>query len=428
MNRNLMIRKTLLTISLILYISSTSSSVKYVWIHGLEYVKDQNIWMTFHQLYSTDDDILITYKPDKSISKIALEIYEENLKPLEDSTRFILIGHNMGGLIARSIELLTKSVTAIITLGTPHNGSILLKNVIDGKQFDFFGLSVKKINAAINTSTTAAKSSSELYSTLCQPILGSVSDYNKNLMQNPLLKLSASFNSMINHYARSQAFIYDLLPNSQYINNLYTATHNVPIINVFGSENYWQSARIIGSFSKQNEVNNPANSDTSFDKTFFNGLITTLSAINQVQNTHNLTYNILSLPAMLNPQIWIWREEIQNARKKWVKLYYYIDVGMYSEFGMNMGAVELRKSNSSVQAKLNHGSVNPVTRIMPHLTDNDGIFSLKDVKIKKNQNTAKVHNIRAEGVNQYEMGTHLSIKKLLSIILGDEKNNDSFRK
>lgn len=415
----------LLLLTCIIYVNSNAST-KYIWLHGIESEGDRNPWKIYKNFYSPNHGYIFNYKPNRSIRIIASEIYQNNLKQFEDSNRIVIVGHNMGGLIARSIQLQAKSVSGIVTIGTPHNGSTLLKNIFKGRSFDFFNHALRKIDNAFEQSKAATQTEA-VHATFFSLLENSKMAEIKKGTEKNLVTLKTTYNSLINQIARSQPSVLDLIPNSAYLKNINAAPHNVPIINIYGAEHYRQTVRAMGSYSRFNEVRNAANTDTSYDETFIAGLNIALSMINQLQNAHKIIYNILAVPALATPHIWLCRENIHSANKEWGVVYRYLDVGMHADFASNMGAVEYKQVNLCIPTRVDLFNLNAIRKMKPHIIDNDGILSSNDAKLNESISNVRVYNIRADGVNHFEMGNHIKMRKIMHDIINLQKYGAAFK-
>ena len=241
-------------------------------------------------------------------------LYVNYLKPNEELDSFILIGHSMGGLIARSMQRLSTKVKAIITIGTPNSGSTLLYNLLNGKSYDFFSNAILNANKAIDVSLVSDIFSGIPVTTLAAPIILPISIFKKNTLNNTLQLLKMTYQSGIGIYALSHPCIRDMLPDSKYLRDLNSINTTVPHINIYGAENNWQVVRAMGSLSKISELKNSENIDKSYDQEFIPKIHAGLAFINQIQLAHNLVYNALAIPAIFMPWIWLTRELVLKAR------------------------------------------------------------------------------------------------------------------
>ncbi len=72
----------------------------------------------------------ISYQPQRQLARLAREVSKEVAAKLASSPRkhrLVIVGHSMGGLIARewtnNVALENEAISGLITIGTPHQGS-----------------------------------------------------------------------------------------------------------------------------------------------------------------------------------------------------------------------------------------------------------------------------------------------------------------
>ncbi len=398
---------------------------KYIWLYEKESNSLPNKWENYHQIITPNNGIVIGYTSDLSIHGIAARLYENHLKHLEENDEIILIGHGIGGLVARSLKNLSKSVTGIITIGTAHNGSELLRNAMNGKAINLFAHLTVKVNKAFDESTWAALNSAPHASTLAKPLVQQV-NYLKNKLQGGTLSaLNEIFRTSTEFNALNQSNVYDLLPNSRYIKKNNETILDVPMVNIYGSEDPRQVVRAMGTQSKLKNVMSVALPDEEFDREFLPGIYSSLAAIRKVLQTHNIVYNALAVPAKFSPTIWFTRELILKAHYNWVEIYRYLDVDMDSDFALIMGAVDYKFQNYCIPSV-----IDPTIRIckmkyLPYMLENDGLYSKTDV-LFKGKRSSPVFNVKAQGVNHLEMRNHPVIANILHQIIKDKKYGKEF--
>lgn len=419
-------KKTFIINFLLISLVSFSAN-KYIWLQGLEGEKGANIWDIYQQELTGTNGYIYKYPSNNSISEIASNLYVNYLKPNEELDSFILIGHSMGGLIARSMQRLSTKVKAIITIGTPNSGSTLLYNLLNGKSYDFFSNAILNANKAIDVSLVSDIFSGIPVTTLAAPIILPISIFKKNTLNNTLQLLKMTYQSGIGIYALSHPCIRDMLPDSKYLRDLNSINTTVPHINIYGAENNWQVVRAMGSLSKISELKNSENIDKSYDQEFIPKIHAGLAFINQIQLAHNLVYNALAIPAIFIPWIWLTRELVLKARFEWDALSRYLDVGMHADFTKTMGGIEYRLQNCCIPMGSDLRKLNCKQMYLPYILENDGILSKKDV-VSFLQTGNTTYHVQVGGVNHEEMGNHIEIRKLLDGIINLKTHGDVFAK
>ncbi len=419
-------KKTFIMIFLLISLVSFSAN-KYIWLHGLEGEKGPNIWDIYQQMLTATNGYILEYPSNNSISAIASILYLNHLKPIEQHDSFILIGHSMGGLVARSMQRLSPHVKAIITIGTPNSGSTLLQNTLNGKIYDFFSNAMKNANKAIDVSLVSGIFSGIPVTTIAAPIILPISIFKNITLNKTLQLLKVTYQSGIGIYALSHPCIRDMLPGSKYLTDLNSKQTTVPHINIYGAENNWQVVRAMGSLNRIAEVKSPDNIDKSYDQEFIPQIQAGLAFIYQIQSAHNLVYNALAVPAIFMPWIWLTRELVLKARFEWDALSRYLDVGMHADFATNMGAIEYRLQNYCIPIGLDLRKLTCKQMYLPYILENDGILSKKDV-VSSLQTGNNLYHVQVVGVNHQEMGNHIEIRKLLDGIINLKTYGDVFAK
>ncbi|MEA4981626.1 MAG: alpha/beta hydrolase [Paludibacter sp.] len=398
---------------------------KYIWLHGLEGQKGSNTWDIYKQHLTNENGYIFEYESNKSIPAIAGDIYTNQISLVEGNDNLILIGHSMGGLVARSVQLLSPGVKGIITVGAANSGSVLLANTLNGKTYDYFSKAVRMVNAAVDKSLLSGIFSGPPVTIIALPVIGPINVFKDVVVNKTLDLMKLSYQIGIGIYALGHPCIRDMLPNSTYLRTLNAASCNVPVLNIYGSEDYWQVVRAVGTLKNVAEVKNPLNMDKNFDMEFVSKMQSALGIIYQIQRTHNLVYNALAVPAIFMPWIWLTRELVLDARFEWDAIYRYFETGIHADFATNMGSVEYRLQNYCIPTGFDLNKISCTQKYLPYIIENDGILSRKDV-ISPLLTGINIHNIRVSGVNHQEMGNHIEMRKLLEGIINYKTYGETF--
>lgn len=417
--------KNFITLCLLIISAGVYPTRKYIWLHGLEGQNGPNTWDVYKQHLTNSNGYIFEYASDKSIPDIADYLYRNKISLVEGNDNIILIGHSMGGLVARSIQLLSPKVKGIITVGSANSGSVLLANTLNGKTYDYFSKAVRLVNAAVDKSLISGIFSGPPVSTIALPIVAPITAFKDIVVHRTLSVLKLTYQAGIGIYALSHPCIRDMLPNSNYLQTLNAQTCNVPYLNIYGSEDYWQVLRVVGTLKNGSEVKNPVNIDKAYDMEFVTQMQSALGIIYQIQNTHNLVYKALAVPAIFLPWIWLTRELVLNARYEWDAIYRYFETGIHADFATAMGSVEYRLQNYCIPKGLDLKKLSCTHKYLPYILDNDGILSRKDV-VSPLVSGLNVHNIRVLGVNHQEMGNHIEMRKLLEGIINYRTYGEAF--
>lgn len=398
---------------------------KFIWLHGLEGAKGPNTWDIYQQYLTATNGFVIEYPSDNTIAGIANRIYQSDIKPIEVDDDLVVIAHSMGGLVARSLTGLSPKIKGIITVGTPNSGSVLLKNTLSGKTYDFFHQAIRMASGAVDNSLLSGIFSGFPVTTIAAPIVIPITIFKNSTRDGVLTSLKIVLQTGMGIYALSHPCIRDMLPGSALLQHLNTKTDTVPHVNIYGAEDNWQVVRAIGSLSKINDVKNPQYRDQSFDQEYVPKMQAGLIFISQIQQTHNLVYRALAVPAIFMPWIWLTRELVLNARLEWDALYRYLDVSMHADFASNMGAVEYRLQDYCIPTGIDLQKLSCKKSYVPFILENDGILSRQDV-ISGMEYKENTYNVRVLGVNHQEMGNHIEMRKLLEEIIINKKYGNAF--
>ncbi len=414
---------TMLAVSWVSFSADT-----YVWLHGLEGDPGLNTWDIYKAMYTPNNGYVLEYKSNNSINGIASDLYRNQIRPIDKGGTIVVIGHSMGGLVARSLLDHTNSISGLVTVGAAHNGSGLLKSVFDGRVYNFFANAVTMANTAIDASLWSGVFSAPPVTTLAAPLVLPVTVFKNRTVNSTLFLLKHAMNSGVGIYQFGHACVRDMIPGSTYLKQLNESEHVVPIVNVYGVEDHWQVVRALGSLSKVDLVKDARNIDVSYDKEFFPALQTGMAYVYQIQNIHNVVYNTLGIAAIFMPWIWITRELVMKARYEWDAIYRYLETGIHTDLAGVMGATSYKLQNYCIPKGVDLKKLTCKSAYLPVVTENDGILSRQDVYIQSGVTKHPVFNVRVQGVNHQEMGNHMSVRRLMNEILNQKIYGQAFAK
>ncbi|MDD3079975.1 MAG: hypothetical protein PHH37_12865 [Paludibacter sp.] len=295
---------------------TTNAQKKVVWLHGLQGDQTPSTWDMYKAYFTPSNGEVVKYTSIfNSIKSAANALTNTKINPANQD--LILVGHSMGGLVSRSILQNNTKVKGIISAGSPNQGSQLIANAMSGKVFNVFETGINKSSKAIDKSLTAAVFCAPPVSIIAAPIALRILIF-KNVALIGLGVVKSGLQEAITIYSTITPCTQDLLSNSTYIKESQNQYINVPYINIYGAEDYWQVVRIAGSFLNMDKVKKMENVDKSYDETYFPTMRSALSIINLIQIAHNDVYKALFYPAILQPWIWATRELVLNARYDWM--------------------------------------------------------------------------------------------------------------
>jgi pimeloyl-ACP methyl ester carboxylesterase len=393
-----------------------ASATNYIWLHGMEGHAGANTWDIYNQEFTKTNGKIYEYKSLTGIKKIA-ENLSNTLKIAGDTSKQVIIGHSMGGLVARSVQQITPGITGLITVGTANNGSVAVENVLSGRTINQIALMIAGVSLAFDASILYATASAPPVSTLAAPVIVPLTLVKNILMLQTLGSMNAGFNSLVNTYAFTHQCIYDMKPNSAYLKDINSKKIDIPIINIYGAEDNWQIIRALGALSRVKDVKNPLNIDKTFDMDYVQGVRVGMGYVSQIQNLHNSVYNTLAVPAVFMPWIWITRELILKARYNWDKIYWDLETGMHAKLAVNLGAVGYKYQNYCIPSGYSLSKLVCTSKYLPYVTDNDGILAGSSSMLPDSVSRDAVYNIRVEEVNHQEMGNHPKMRKTFEKII-----------
>jgi pimeloyl-ACP methyl ester carboxylesterase len=420
-------KKVLLTILFSSVVYGLQSTDNYIWLHGLEGDRGSNTWDIYSAMFTPAVGHVLSYSSNNSINAIANNLYKKHIQSIEAGGSVVVIGHSMGGLVARALLNYTNRINGIVTVGTPHNGSTLLSNTLDGKVYNFFEHAITMSNNAIETSLWSGLFAGFPVTTLAAPLIIPVSYFKNMTVNSTLFLLRNAMNSGISIYRFRHSCINDMRPNSDFLRQLNSTGRRIPIVNIYGAEDHWQVVRALGSLSSVEEVKNPVHTDVEFDQKFFPAMYSGLGLVNQVQTTHNLVYNALGVAAVFMPWIRVTRELVLKARFNWDEIYRYLETGIHTDLAETMGAVEYRLQNYCMPYSLDLKKLKCRTAFLPVVTENDGVVARTDVHLPSSAGLP-VFNVRVKGVNHQEMGNHIAMRRLFDEIINRKSYGAVFAK
>lgn len=407
----------LLILFIALWVCNTISAEKrFVWLHGLGGDQEPNTWDIYSSYFAKQSSSIFKYKSDRTIKEIAQKIYLEQLKPIEYGNEVILIGHSMGGLVARYLQTLSPSVKGMVTVGTGHRGSGFLQSALDGKLVGIFLNPITMSNKALDYSIKGIMTATFPVSALAAPLVFPVMMYKNQILNGALTLVNTTVNSALSVYTAYSPCVKDLKPGSELINKLNSNPLSVPLVNVYGAEEYNQFLRAMGSFSQSKKVKNAENLDKEYDEEYFDELNKALSIITQIQNAHDLVYKALAYPAIFMPWIWLTREIILDAKADWKTINNYLRTGIHNDLLYAIDSYEYKLTTYCLGFYKSSFYDQCFTRYIPYQLENDGILSRKDVLMPQDA-AAKIYNVKVPNVNHFEMGNQPEMRKLFNSLI-----------
>jgi pimeloyl-ACP methyl ester carboxylesterase len=231
----------LLTAASLLATSGYAQQRRIDWIHGLG--GDQTSWDGTANNYSTARDIPAftngQYPTGNGVGAMAVQVGLNTVPALNGTG--IAIGHSMGGVVARQLNLWNDARWAgIITLGAPLRGARIVNAVRDGEAQALINNATNQLLRGLRAGSTAT----------------AVSTANGILIQNTAIMGSAYSNEiagyvvnfLINKLSLTPPTIADLSPEGAYIQGMTNQNTAKPKIAIWGSESDPLLWRLAGTF------------------------------------------------------------------------------------------------------------------------------------------------------------------------------------
>lgn len=400
----------LLMLSIIGFIQCMNAqSNNYVWIHGLNGTADS--WHVYQNIFTPNNGTRPAYKSDKSITDISKDFWHANSTLFNRNT--ILVGHSMGGLVARELERnYSSSIKGIVTIGTGHHGAQF------AKELHFGGLNKLKDkvlnlgNACISTSLVAFSLSFSGLSPVLIPV--------KEIINGLLTTLSGPVGDIaLNEIAAAgfnKSCTDDLQPGSKFLNTLAQRKINVPILTFASEEDRWQLARTVHcQVNYKKLATDPnINSDGNFDMEGYNTLNNLNKGIQIGGQVHTGIAVACAVAGIWNPSLMVASAAHGLAAATFFSTSAYIDNGLDYDHAILIGASRVERIEHKI---LLLKWYEYITIPEPH----DGIVPVKSQQLDKSLgNNVIWANSTIKGVNHMEQRNHPKTKEEFRKLLNGE--------
>lgn len=221
----------------------------YVWLHGLN--DNSNCWNVYNNAFTPGVGTLLGYSSHNSIVGIA----SNHFNSITSQPNTIIIGHSMGGLVAREVESgRHPNIRGIITIGTPHQGAFVQNSIAAGKQKEFISSTTNKLSNGIAISSVAFIGPFSLVKIAALALgNGIVSELCDGLLKPFIGSLMAD---------GSQQCEKDMQVGSQYMNAIESRRVNVPILTFAAEEDRWAVSRLAWCGYKKSVLQTDANANS----------------------------------------------------------------------------------------------------------------------------------------------------------------------
>ncbi len=415
-------RITLFLIILVTFALNLNAEKKIFYIHGTfanqkkaeDRVDNKHKLGSYRKTFTDKNGTLCWYDSDNDLHSIGTNCFNTFVKPQEANNDLILVGHSMGGSVARTMLNKSANIKGLITAGTANNGNIFFKKLSKGEAWSFFENLYFKGSNAVNGSKVGIANALLPGSVFAAAVTSRVAcSYTKSVVTNEIFKLC--FNKLIvPGFTDKYPCVNEMAENSTFNNNLNSQKINVPYINIYGAEDAWPFVRLLGSQLNSEKVYDIKNIDITYDEDGVKLINDGLSIVNFVQDAHNLLYNVMSVASVI---IWKYKsskEYVKQARYNWDDLYRYMETDMHNEISKFNGSYQYEKRTYTYRIL---GKTYTSTSYVPVVRENDGMNCDKTVMLPETMAGpgGRIINIRAPHVNHMEMGNHPEMRKIFKI-------------
>lgn len=391
-------------IGIIQYIGARGNN--YVWIHGLNGTADS--WYVYQNIFTPNNGTRPSYKSDKSITEISKEFYNSNSALFGKNT--ILIGHSMGGLVARELERNHSSlIKGIVTIGTGHQGAQFANEI------HFGGLNKLKDKVTLRVNACATSTFAALSFTFpgLTKVLIPISDvFNgiSGVITSPIGDIALNELAAVGF---NKSCTDDLQPGSKFLTTLGQRKINVPILTYASEEDRWQLARTVHcQLNYKKLATDPnINSDGNFEMKGYN-------LLNSINNSIKIGGQIHTGLAAAHAVIGFWNPYHLAASAahgiaaaNWFSTAHYIDNGLDYDHAVLIGASRVEKVERKIL----------LLRWFDYITvpeSHDGVVSVKSQQLDKLQGINVIWaNSTIKGVNHMEQRNHPKTKEEFKMLL-----------
>lgn len=391
-------------------LSVNAQSNKYVWIHGLNGTADS--WNVYQNAFTPGNGSRPEYKSDKSITSISEGYWNANSDKFGKNT--ILVGHSMGGLVARELERNhSSSIKGIITIGTGHQGAQFAKELQYGGGLNKLANNVVSKGSSCVTSTLVA------FSFTFPGISAALIPTAKVVDGIAAVLVSPIGNIALNEIAASgfnKNCTDDLQPSSSFIKTLEQRKVNVPVLTFACEEDRWQLPRTVHcQLNYKKLATDPnINSDGNYDMAGYNALNTTNNVIKIGGHTHTGFAVVCGVAGFWNPYLWAAAAAHTAAAVTWYSTSDYIDNGLDFDHAVLIGAYRVDAIPENHQFLWKKWTTyNYITVPEPH----DGIVPVKSQQLDKSKGTNVIWaNATIKGVNHMEERNHFKTRKEFELL------------
>jgi pimeloyl-ACP methyl ester carboxylesterase len=385
----------------------------YIWFHGLN--DNSDCWSLYDTSLTPTNSRRINYQSNTSIQNISQGIWSSYNGSFPQNS--ILIGHSMGGLVARELEFrYPNSVKGIITIGTPNQGAQVVSELFNGSANNLAKKVVEKGKRSVQASLTAIKWSVPGVSVLLSTVNVGIDVLYKYV---GVPYIDKTINSEIAVQVGSDC-AKDMIPNSNFMKKIGSRKANVPILSFACQEDRWQLARVGYCSSNKNKLQTDAtiNNNGDYDMGGYNQLHSLNKTFKTVGGIHAGAAVAFGVGGFFNPFFWGAAAANGVASKTWYSTAGYVDDGLDFDHAVLLGSSRVDRIETLHRFLwVKWTSVKYITVPLPH----DGVVGIDSQQMDKSKgNNVIWANTTIKGVNHMEEFNHKNTREEFSRVLNGE--------
>jgi len=325
-------KKIFIFVSLLTFLFTVEIQANnYVWIHGLN--DDSYCWKVYNEAFTAGIGTKVDYSCRYyTLPQIANSVWYGNY--LSNKPNMILIGHSLGGLVARELDAThAGNIKGIITIGTPHQGAPIETQLANGGVRQLAGKVYDKVTKSIKCSIVCRGG------ILGAPV-GAVTWIGATILANSL-KEKALDNVMGSMESRNQPCEGDIKPGSTYMNTIASRKVNVPILCFAAQEDRWALARLAYCSDSAHHANlqrdASLNATGTYDQAGYNMMQAAVTTGYVLGSIHAGIAGALIGGGWWNPYMWYLSGLNGVASYNWFSTSYYLENGLDYDHAVLVG-------------------------------------------------------------------------------------------
>ncbi|MBQ7517602.1 MAG: alpha/beta hydrolase [Bacteroidales bacterium] len=411
---------TLLSVSLLS--QNTSNNNKVYWVHGLG--DKSSVWNVYKNALVAEGN-RGTSSSWSMFDELASSANQLNYyinytdRQLFNGKKAIVFGHSAGGLIARQAALRNNRIRAVITAGTPNNGTRLGWAINDNSIYNAADNVIRSLQTSLSIGSVAANA---LLPGMGSAIVGGLGFIAANVGgEVGSCFAKKAIDDYLTDFKGSQA-VSDMIPGSAFLNGINT-TPTVPIINIYGKEDGNRLIRLAGSAVNKENIDSPDNgNDQSYDEAFmpfYNGLLGTSIGLQVLHYSAGATATVLGF---WYPYLFAAAALNYSAGACWTSSHRVMQYDVHNDWDKIIGAYH-EETHTDWHRFL--WWTWTTSYVVPIYENSDGFIPNNSSKMDASKGP-RTTNIEIPGVNHLEMNSNINMRDILRRILTTNEYGEEF--